>query len=218
MFLNKNNELYKHCMNRHFDTTGKRLILLGDIVTIPDRELYFHGDQGLVVHTDNKDEEGHFISVFFDVEVSEGQFHDWPEASSWAKEHWFEPRWPMIGNIELANSCPRVTRFKPEELQVVDEWDISKIAVRGAGPGGACWTHSTIPGKPFISGAYLCFLPGCENVATEIAFPNCWGTMGIVYTCRDCFSQVHGMRGDSYPEMKNPLPERFPYSSFPRVE
>lgn len=202
-------------METYFDRTGK-LILPGEIVSIPDKELYFHGDQGLVVCTDNDDEEGHFISVFFDVEVSDGQFNDWAQASSWGRKHWREPRWPMIGNQQLADTCPRVRRFKPEELLVDDEWHIEKIASRGAGPGGATWRYSTIPGRPFVSGGYACFLPGCENIATEIAFPNVWGTMGIIYTCRGCYSKVHGVRGDSYPEMKNPLPERFRYSTFPR--
>jgi hypothetical protein len=129
----------------------------------------------------------HTVPVFFGSEVSAYKFmnpdssegdilvDDWDKCKAYkipVKYGEFDFLWE--NDDPLWKRCPRIRWFMPNELIVVDGFDIKNLANR-VYPN--LWHHISslkdcYPKKP---GTYLCMCEGCQNKASCTTLYNCWG-------------------------------------------
>ena len=96
---------------------------------------------------------------------------------------------------------PRVVFFKPEELIVQPSWDILVLAQRLFKD----YHHNVVllaEGYPTDPKAYMCWIEGCQNQASDITLYNYWGSVYPHFVCKTCFPKVNGWCGECMPRVK----------------
>lgn len=204
------------------DSVGNQ-ILPGSIVKMADPHGSWSRHQALVVspHSDIEGE-GYTVPVFFNREVSASNFSNsaWGAQSGDKKARTILPvsEWDsshiascargetdFILNEESWKDCPRIRFFKPEELVVIQRWDIEVLCKRIF---PRMWNMSyglPFRGK-FQAEEYQCWYEGCvEPALAEVALGNCWGTVSAYCLCKTHHKEVHGKCSDGFSPMKQSL-------------
>lgn len=168
--------------------------------------------QGVVVEPNsNIEDDGYCVAVFFNLEVGAGHFNNFsdrkkPTVSQWDKTYGGIARKGYISFLfedDAWKNCPRIIFFRPTELKVEEEWNLTSLADRFFKD-----SYHTIFSlkkellRPITE--YMCWHEDCRKPATKIALCNTWGSINQYYVCNDCYPQIHGMCSDMV-RTKRPL-------------
>lgn len=203
------------------DSVGNQ-ILAGSIVKMADPHGSWSSYQALVVSPYSELEgEGYTVPVFFNREVCASNFSYSAYGAKFGdKEALILPvgQWDSLHTASCAKGeidfllkeenwkvCPRIRFFKPEELIVIQRWDLEVLCKRIF---QRMWhTLYGLPfGGKFQAEEYQCWFEGCvEPALAEAALGNCWGTVSVYCLCKTHHKEVHGKCSDGFSPMKQSL-------------
>lgn len=153
-------------------------IMEGSIVKI--KGTLFDCQCGVVISINSTEEpEDGPYAVFFDREVADYLFSNYPQAVSWNKG---------VPTKENYRECPRVVHFEQADLILLTKWPHETIAKRFF---RAIHHSITIPTIE-MSENTRCMIKDCTRTANNTTYRNYWGTVEVIYTCDEHHAEFHG--------------------------